>query len=146
MPSLPPFSSILFLFYFLFPAIQSFLILSVFSCQSTQKNPCRYTDREYRYMYRLHLSLMNLVTPWHTDYKSTVKCRLRYCRDSPCLGFSPNDSSIITVINELYIGAKRNSINTFTLTFHPHFVNKVFTESSNIFENKKLLNFIQKRI
>ena len=54
--------------------------------------------------------------------------------------------------NELYIGAKRNSINTFTLTFHPHFVNKVFTESSNIFENKKflfwkkLLNFIQKRI
>ena len=41
--------------------------------------------------------------------------------------------------NELYIGAKRNSINTFTLTFHPHFVNKVFTESSNIFE--KIIEF-----
>lgn len=114
MPSLPPFSSILFLFYFLFPAIQSFLILSVFSCQSTQKNPCRYTDREYRYMYRLHLSLMNLVTPWHTDYKSTVKCRLRYCRDSPCLGFSPNDSSIITVITNCTL-----ALNAIQLTHSP---------------------------
>ena len=32
------------------------------------------------FMYRVHLSLMNLAPPWYTDYKSTVKCRLKYCR------------------------------------------------------------------